>query len=309
MDRESIIDWLLRGDVAIQYQVHRDLLGKSKKSLQGRIAREGWGARFLAKRHANGHWGRAFYQPKWTSTHYTLMDLKNLAIAPDHQMIRQSIAMVLAEHKGQDGGINPSRTIAYSDVCINGMILNYASYFGMEQDSLKSIVDFLLREWMADGGFNCYSNRQGAVHSSLHSTLSVIEGIREYHSNGYHYQLTALKQAERAAREFILQHKLFRSSTTGDIIDQRMLRLSYPSRWRFDILRALDYFQLAGVKYDERMADAIEVLMKKRLKDGRWPLQARHPGATHFEMETTGQPSRWNTLRAMRVLQHFAIRC
>lgn len=307
VERASIIDWLLRGDVAIQYQVYRDLLGKPKKSLQARIAKEGWGARFLAKRNANGHWGRAFYQPKWTSTHYTLLDLKSLAIAPDNKSIRQSIAMVLAEQKGKDGGINPARTVAYSDVCVNGMILNYASYFGMEQESLKSIVDFLLHEWMRDGGFNCYSNNLGAVHSSLHSTLSVIEGIREYDNNGYRYRLAELKRAEKAAREFILQHRLFRSSTTGEIIDKKMLMLSYPSRWRFDILRALDYFQLAGVKYDERMADAIEVLLKKRLKDGRWPLQARHPGATHFEMEKVGKPSRWNTLRAMRVLQHFGV--
>ncbi len=272
------------------------------------VLRKKAGVPGFSKRHANGHWGLDFYQPKWTSTHYTLLDLKNLAISPENRQIRQSIAMVLAEQKGQDGGINPSRTLAYSDVCVNGMILNYASYFGIEQDSLKSIVDFLLlREWMPDGGFNCYSNRSGAVHSSLHSTLSVIEGIREYDNNGYRYQLSALKQAEKAAREFILQHKLFRSSTTGAIIDKKMLMLSYPSRWRFDILRALDYFQLAGVIYDERMADAIEVLMKKRLKDGRWPLQARHPGATHFEMEKTGKPSRWNTLRAMRVLQHLDI--
>jgi len=307
MERQSVIDWLLRGDVSIQYQVYRDLLGKPRKSLQARIATEGWGARLLARRNVDGHWGRGFYQPKWTSTHYTLMDLKNLAISPDIKPIRQSIVMVLSEHKGHDGGINPSRTVAYSDVCINGMILNYASYFGMEQESLKSIVDFLLREWMPDGGFNCYSNRQGAVHSSLHSTLSVIEGIREYDINGYRYKLSALKKAEKAAREFILQHKLFRSSTTGEIIDKRMLMLSYPSRWRFDILRALDYFQLAGMKYDTRMDDAVAVLMKKRLKDGRWPLQARHPGATHFEMEKTGQASRWNTLRAMRVLQHFSV--
>jgi hypothetical protein len=307
VDRDSLIAWLLRGDVAIQFQAQRDLLGKPNKSLQARIAKEGWGARFLARRHANGHWGRAFYQPKWTSTHYTLLDLKNLAIAPDNTLIRQSIAMVLAEQKGEDGGINPARTVAYSDVCVNGMILNYASYFGMAQASLKSIVDFLLHEWMADGGFNCYSNNRGAVHSSLHSTLSVIEGIREYHNNGYRYRLAELKKAELAAREFILQHRLFRSSTTGAIIDKKMLMLSYPSRWRFDILRALDYFQVAGVRYDERMADAFEVLMKKRLKDGRWPLQARHPGASHFEMEKPGKPSRWNTLRAMRVMQHFGL--
>ena len=104
-----------------------------------------------------------------------------------------------------------------------------------------------------------------------------------------------------------MQHNLFRSDRTGEIIDKRMLMLSYPSRWRYDILRALDYFQFAGVDYDPRMQDALDVLLKKRRKDNRWPVQAKHPGQTHFEMEKTGGPSRWNTLRSLRVLKHFGL--
>jgi hypothetical protein len=197
--------------------------------------------------------------------------------------------------------------IKNSDVCINGMFLNYAAYFRTDETVLKSIIDFLISEQMKDGGFNCYSNRKGAVHSSLHTTLSVLEGILEYSHNGYAYRLSALRKAEQEAQEFILQHKLFQSHQTGNIIDPKMLMLSHPSRWRYDILRSLDYFQFAEVEYDARMTPAIDVLLKKRLSDNRWPLQARHPGTTHFEMEKTGQPSRWNTLRALRVLKYFSI--
>jgi hypothetical protein len=151
----------------------------------------------------------------------------------------------------------------------------------------------------------CNRDRFGARHSSPHSTISVLEGILEYGRQGYAYRAAELEQAAAEAREFILQHRLYKSDRTGQIINSRFLLLSYPSRWFYDILRALDYLQDAGVAYDARMQDALEVLGKKRRQDGAWPLQARHPGQTHFEMETPGQPSRWNTLRALRVLRHF----
>lgn len=185
------------------------------------------------------------------------------------------------------------------------MFLNYAAYFLTEEDDLKSIADFLLSEHMKDGGFNCNSNGKGATHSSLHTTISVIEGILEYAKNGYEYRLEELQEAGEKSREFLLRHRLFRSDRTGNIIDKKMLMLSYPSRWKYDILRALDYFRVAGVEYDPRMQDALIVLKKKRRKDGTWRLQAKHPGQVHFELEETGKPSRWNTLRAMRVLKHF----
>ncbi|MBK8906315.1 MAG: hypothetical protein IPM53_34390 [Anaerolineaceae bacterium] len=302
---ETVITWLLQGDVAIQYQVYRDLLGVVKPELRERIAREGWGAQFLSFRHKDGHWGERFYQPKWISTHYTVLDLKNLAIAPDNELIRQSIHQVIHKLKGPDGGILPIGREQKCDLCINGMFLNYAAYFLIEEEYLESIVDFLLSEQMKDGGFNCYSNRIGATHSSLHTTISVVEGILEYARNDYRYRLAELETAAHQSQEFMLQHRLFRSDHTGKIIDKKMLMLSYPSRWKYDILRALDYFQMAGVPYDPRLQDALDVLINKRRKDGTWPVQARHPGQTHFEMEHTGQASRWNTLRVLRVLKHF----
>jgi hypothetical protein len=302
---EDAIKWLLTGEVSVQYQTRRDLLNSDQGPLRERIATEGWGARFLSLRRSDGHWGRAYYQPKWTSTHYTLLDLKNLAISPFTKPIQRTIEIVLENEKGVDGGINPSATIKQSDVCLAGMFLNVASYFRADEQPLRSVIDFILSQQLSDGGFNCRFNRSGAVHSSLHSTLSVIEGINEYARNGYTYRLRALRGAERESREFILRHRLFRSDHSGEVIDKKMLMLSYPSRWRYDILRALDYFRAAGVDYDQRMEDAIAVLLKKRRPDGTWPLQARHPGQTHFEMEQVGAPSRWNTLRALRVLKYF----
>jgi len=307
MTDDAIIQWLLEGDVSIRYQVRRNLLDSDRPGLRRRIESEGWGRDFLSRRSEKGHWGRSFYQPKWISTHYTLLDLKNLNISPDNLPIRESLKMILQNEKGQDGGINPSVTIAGSDICVSGMALNYFSYFKTAEEELYSIVDFLLSQQMGDGGFNCRSNGPGAVHSSLHTSLSVAEGIREYLENGYTYRGQELQKAELAAREFILRHRLYKSDHTGEIIDRKMLMLSYPSRWRYDILRCLDYFRSAGADYDSRMDDAVGVIMNKRRKDGRWPLQARHPGQTHFEMEKTGTPSRWNTLRALRVLRHFRI--
>ena len=247
---DRLLDWLLASDVAIQYQVHRDLLDEERSDLRARIATEGWGAQFLAARRPDGHWGRGFYQPKWTSTHYTLLDLRHLCIAPDHALIRESVANVLARHKGVDGGVNPARSIPLSDVCVSGMAL-------------------------------------------------------EYGRRGYAYRAAELEQAAVAAREFILQHRLFRSDHTGAIINPSFLRLSYPARWFYDILRGLDYFGSTGAGYDPRMQDALDVLLQKRRKDGAWPLQARHAGQVHFDMETPGQPSRWNTLRALRVLRRL----
>ncbi len=304
MDDKKIIDWLLDGDVSIQYQVHRDLLGRDNDRLRRRIPREGWGARFLAARGADGHWGRGFYQPKWICSNYTLLDLKNLGILPTNRVIQDTICMHIRSSRAPDGGIYPIGASRKSDLCIDGMFLNYACYFGLPEDDLKSIVDLLLAQQMRDGGFNCEYHVPGVVHGSMHTTISVLEGIREYVGNSFGYRLKELQQAECNAREFLLRHSLFRSERTGDVIDPRWLMLSYPSRWKYDILRALDYFRLARAPYDPRMQEAVAILLKKRGKDGRWPLQARHPGQTHFEMEKVGQPSRWNTLRALRVLKY-----
>ncbi|MBN1388564.1 MAG: hypothetical protein JW965_08975 [Bacteroidales bacterium] len=307
MGKNEIIKWLLNGDVSIQYQVYRDLLSQEKKYLQARIATEGWGKRYLSRRKPEGHWGQKFYQPKWTSSHYTLLDLRNLCIAPDNELIKESIAIILEKEKGRDGGIRPIGSIQVSDVCLNGMFLNYASYFRSDEKKLESVVDFIISQHMDDGGFNCMSNRSGAVHSSLHSTISVLEGITEYEKNGYRYRVNELIRIKKSAIEFVLLHQLYISDRTGEIIKKEFLRLPYPSRWHYDILRALDYFQYSETPWDDSMKPAVNVLLNKRNSDSTWNLQANHPGKVHFEMEKPGKPSRWNTLRAMRVLRFYGI--
>ena len=306
MGEQQILDWLLEGDVSIQYQVYRDLLGKQRPDLQKKIAYEGWGKQLLSKRRSDGQWGERFYQPKWTSTHYTLLDLRNLNLHPQNELVRESIDQVLESDKASDGGIplGPS-TRHHSDVCVNAMFLNYAAYFQTEEIKLRSVVDSILNEIMPDGGFNCRTTRSGATHSSLHTTISVLEGLEEFQKTGHSYRKKEIQNAMESAREFILLHRLFLSDRTGEIINKNFLRMPYPGRWKYDILRALDYFQYSGAEWDHRMEAAIDVIRKKRNKDRTWNMQAAHPGHVHFTMEKAGKPGRWNTLRAMRVLRHF----
>jgi hypothetical protein len=303
--KRKLIDWLLEGDPAIRFQTCRDLLGEERPELQRSITEEGWGAAFLSRRNPDGSWGRGFYQPKWTSSHYTLLDIRLLEPVPDHPVVRESIRGIVRRHKGKDGGIDPSITVGVSDVCVNGMFLNYACYFGEDETELRSVIDFLLSQRMADGGFNCESNRSGARHGSLHSTISVLEGIEEYRRAGYRYRIPELEDCAAASREFLLRHRLFKSDRTGEVIKPEFLKLFYPPRWKYTILRALDFFRRADCPRDDRMEDAFAVLLRKRRSDGRWRLQAPLPGQVHFSMEKPGQPSRWITLIALRVLRAY----
>jgi len=305
MNEKQIIEWLLQGDVSIQYQTYRDILDEERIDLKNRIETEGWGKQYLEKRNENKHWGLKFYQPKWTSTHYTLLDIKNLGISKNCSLILETIEMILKENKSPDGGILPIGEMKISDMCINGMCLNYFSYFNVDQSELESIVDIIHSQQLADGGFNCRLNRSGAKHSSLHTTISVLEGILEYRKCDYTYRIKELIKVEQESQEFILQHCLFKSDNTGKVIDNRYLKFPYPARWRYDILRSLDYLQFAGADFDKRMQDAIDVLIKKKNKENTWNLNANHTGQVHFQMEKVGKPSRWNTLRALRVLKHF----
>ena len=304
---DAVAGWLLQGDPSIVFQTKRDLLGASRSELeaaQRKISREGWGKAFLDRQNADGHWGRGAYQPKWICTHYSLQDLKTLAIRPDDPGCRKATELLLASKTGADGGINYARTISYSDVCINGMLLSIASYFTPESGKLNQIVDYILDRQFEDGGWNCEYYR-GAKHSSVHSTIGVIEGLIEYGLTSSRYRNKERSKAIAEGLEFFLRHRLYRSERTGEPIDLKMLKLSFPYRWRYDILRALEAFVSARAPYDERMTDAMNEVLKKRRSDGTWPLQSKHPGQTHFEMEKAGEASRWNTLRALRVQKHF----
>ncbi len=303
----NIIKWLLEGDVSITYQVKRDLLDADTNelsALQERIACEGWGRKLLEARKPDGHWDKGFYQPKWTCTHYTLLDLKNLGLPPTNWACRESVQMILEREPNPDGGLKYAKTVKTSDLCIDGMFLGIAVHFEAKEPLLKNGIDLLLHTILPDGGWNCLYH-QGDRHFSAHTTINVLEGLTAYNQAGYLYRLAEVEEAISKGEEQLLTHKLYRSHRTGEPMDPKMTMLSFPFRWRYDILRALDYFRFAKRTYDPRMADALQIIKNKRRKDGTWPLQAKLPGKVHLDMEQPGKPSRWNTLRALRVLRHF----
>ncbi len=305
------IAWLLAGDPAIRWQVQRDLLGQPYTQECARVAREGWGADLLSRQTADGHWGGGIYSPKWKSTTYTLLHLRHLGLPPEHPQALRGCETFFFRGLERDGGLNWFRSFKHSETCINGMILALLSYFRFPDERIHSVAGFLLREQMPDGGWNC-ERIKGATHASFHTTLSVLEGFAEY-TAAYPHTLETVKPAVEAAHEFLWRHRLYKSHRTGEIFDPKMTQMPFPPRWHYDFLRALDYFQSVNAPRDERMNDAIDLLLKKREKDGRslaprdkWPLNAPYAGLVYFHMEKAGQPSRWNTLRALRVLKWWA---
>ncbi|MFO7882007.1 MAG: hypothetical protein R6U52_05675 [Kosmotogaceae bacterium] len=296
MTYKGIIEWLIKGDVSIQYQTRRDLLNANNKVLTGlrkRIEKEGWGKTYLEKRGENGLWGNGVYSPKWISTHYTLMDLKSLCINPNNKESSETAELLINRGHGKRG-----------DLCITGMSLGFYSYFRVLDDKYKPYVDYILDKQFEDGGWNC-RYKEGATHSSVHTTINILEGLLEFRKSGHNYRKEEIMLVEKRAREFLLEHRLFKSHRTGEIMNIKMTRLSFPTRWYYDILRALEYFRNANAPYDERMNDSIKLILKKRRKDGTWPLQQKHRGRVHFDMEKPGKASRWNTLRALRTLKYL----
>ena len=302
--KDSTIKWLLQGDPAIRWQTLRDLEGASKKTFSDErklVTKKGWGARLLKLQKPSGGWGEGIYSPKWTSTTYTMLLLRDLGLLPKHPKALKACSLLLDKGFYEDGGINFGSFHKHSETCITGMVLSIVSYFQIRDDRVHSLVDHLLEQQMKDGGWNCQSYR-GAAHSSFHTTILALEGLREYEKS-YTQKTTKVRNAQQKAREFLLIHRLFKSNRTGETVNPAMTRFSFPPRWHYDILRALDYFQEVGAKKDKRLEDAIQIIRKRQKKDGRWVLQNRYPGRTHFEMGKVGEPSRWNTLRALRVLK------
>jgi hypothetical protein len=305
MSIRNIQSWLLSGDVAIQFQTERDLLSVDTSELeilQKSISTSGWGKLFLQKQdNETRKWGNGLYGPKWISTHYTLLDLRNIGIHPDTLQYKESAELLLDEMWFDKGKVRKDR---WRDLCVSGMFLHICCYAKIESNKIYEIVDYLIDKHYKDGGWNCMWE-VGHTHSSLHTTLSVLEGIRDYEENGYTYRLDELLQQRSEAHEFILKHRLYKSDKTGNIISNSFIMLSFPGRWFYNILSCLDYFQSIDFPYDERMQDAIDVLNKKRRKNGKWPVQYKKSGLVHFDMEKTGSDSRWNTLRALRVLKKY----
>jgi hypothetical protein len=310
---DSAVQWLLDGDPAIRWQALRDLTGASQSTVERerrKIARDGWGARLLAEQGSDGKWAAGLssddgmYSPKWISTTYTMLLLRDFGLRPGSRATRKACKLLLDEGLQADGGINYGpwgNWLGRGETCETGMILSILSYFEFEDPRLNTVAANLLEQQMPDGGWNC-QRPQGATHSSMHTTISALEGLRyfELHCGG---DVRKLRKAQRRGREFLLLHRLFRSHRTGEIIKPVFTRLSFPPRWHYDILRALDYFQAVNAPRDERLADAIDIVRSSRGPDGRWLLENSYRGKTYFELEPLGAPSRWNTLRALRVLK------
>jgi hypothetical protein len=303
------IDWLLQGDPSIRWQTMRDLTDATETTFERerrKIPRDGWGARLLAHQDPKGTWaGRkssdsGLYSPKWISTSYTMLLLRDFGLPPTNRQVRKACPLLLDQGLQRDGGINYGWR-GRSETCITGMVLSLLSYFEYDDGRLDTVADYLLTEQMPDGGWNCQRDH-GATHASVHTTISVLEGLRLYELHCGR-KLQAVRAAQHRGREFLLVHRLFRSHRTGAIIKPIFIRFSFPPRWHYDILRALDYFQSVNASRDARLADAIELVRTAQDYDGRWPLHNTYKGKTYFELERLGKPSRWNTLRALRVLK------
>ena len=309
MPVDGVLQWLLDGDPAIRWQTLRDLVGASERAVEQerrKIASDGWGVRLLAKQDAEGTWAGGLssdgglYSPKWTSTTYTMLLLRDLGLEATNRPARKACRLLLDRGLQRDGGINYGWR-GRSETCITGMVLSILAYFRCDDPRLDTIAMHLLGAQMADGGWNC-RRPAGATHASMHTTISVLEGLRllELHRTR---DVDALRAAQRRGREFLLVHRLFRSHRTGSIIRSDFTRFVFPPRWHYDILRALDYFQAVDAPRDPRLAEAIDIVRTRQREDGRWSLQYSYKGKTYFQLERIGMPSRWNTLRALRVLK------
>jgi hypothetical protein len=305
--QQTVLQWLLTGDPAIRFQTLRDLVGAPPETLgreQNRIAEEGWAARILALQDADGRWDRGIYSPKWTSTMYTMLLLRGFGLSPGHSQAIRGCKAIFDAGAWSDGGINFwSRIHKHSETCVSSVALAIASWFGFDDPRVDGVADYLIRQQMADGGWNCLATPGygSAIHGSFHTTIQALEALLEYEQFRPSKALAA-RQAQVLGREFLLVHRLFRSHRTGKVVKPSITRFSYPPRWYYDVLRGLDYFRACAAGPDPRFEDAFQILGLRRRTDGCWPLQNDHPGRVFFRLENIGEPSRWNTLRALRVL-------
>ncbi|MGC1425051.1 MAG: hypothetical protein WA354_23645 [Terracidiphilus sp.] len=295
--RPAHIKWLLDSDPAIRWQVMRDLTSESANAIaaeRSRIATGGWGAQLLARQSPDGHWGGG---PKWDLIAlWSLVVLKDLGLDPASKQARKMIDRV---DKGLVYKPLNNRPFLHGETepCINGRILAIGTYFKEPNDAL---ADQLLDEQLEDGGWNCEAPK--SRRSSFHTTICVLEGLLEYEHAGR--KSAAITKARKKAENYLLDRRMFRSLRTGEIINKRWLRFSHPTFWHYDVLRGLDYLRNAGIKPDSRVSEAIGIVMDRRHQNGRWPLNLLHPEMIPLQMETdVGRASRWNTLRALRVLR------
>jgi hypothetical protein len=312
----AVLDWLLDSDPSIRWQALRDLVDAPAEVVaeeRARVAIEGWGARLLALQGEDGQWdGGALFPARWgeiaasgenegqpwSATAWSLVLLRDLGVDPACDGVRQAVAQVREhcrwEHAGQPffaGEVEP---------CINGMVVVLGAYFDEDVDA---VVARLVGEQLEDGGWNC-EVENGSVRSSFNTTIRVLEGLlaHERATGGSTESVAARRRGEK----YLLERTLFRRRSTGEVVNPSWLQFSFPTRWHYDVLRGLEYFREAGDPPDQRIDEAIQLLRSKRQPDGTWLLENTHPGKVHFTLEDgDDRPSRWNTLRALRVLRWY----
>lgn len=314
-DSIQVTDWLLDSDPAIRWQVRRDLLDVPEPDWtaeRARVETEGWGARLLSCEDEDGQWAGGAFLPRgfdfreweevgqpWTATAFSLTQLREFGLDPSSERARRAVELIGANSRWDHDG--EPYWDGETEECINGRVVADGAYFGVD---VSPIVDRLTGERLDDGGWNC-ERANGSVRSSFATTINVLEGLLEYEraTGGTPESREACKSGE----EYLLKRGLFRRLSTGEPADEQFLLFLHPSRWRYDVLRALDYFRsaaaLTGDAPDPRLGEAVEHVRSRRSADGSWPLDWSLPGRVWFEVDDgAGKPSRWVTLRAMRVL-------
>ncbi len=296
----SAIDWLLDSDPAIRWQVMRDLTDAPAEDVaaeRARVAREGWGAQLLAAQDADGRWGGGTFFPRGVGTMDTLHLLYLLGPDPRSEEAQRGIAPV---HEAARWDYDPNLRFFEGEVepCINGRVVAIGTYFGQD---VRGIVDRLLSEQMADGGWNC-EQENGSTRGSFDTTINVLEGLLEYqHSTGENGDVTAARQR---GEEYLLERRLLRRLSDGEIGQERWLQVGFPYSWPYDVVRVLDYLRQARPAADERMDEGLDIVESKRDAGSRWRLDRAYHDASHIDLgEAEGQPSRWITLHALRVLR------
>ena len=300
---DPVIGWLVDSDPSIRWQVMRDLTDTPPQVVaaeRSRVASEGWGLTLLEQQRPDGQWGDGVVHPFWWTNMYTLVFLRDLGIDPANSRVRAAIDLVRDNVTfGPEFGNSPFFE-GEVEPCINGRVVALGAYFGVRSDRL---VDRLLSEELADGGWNCEAER-GSVRSSFDTTLCVLEGLLAY-ENAFG-ATTTVTDARRRGEEYLLERRLLRRLSTGEIIKPDWSQLAFPPLWHYDVLRALDYLRAAGVRADSRLEEAIAIVRDRRQADGRWLLDARHKHTLHEEIAGgVGEPNRWITLRARRALDWY----
>ena len=301
---DPVVGWLLASDASIRWQVMRDLTDTPAEVVaaeRSRVASEGWGLTLLEQQRPDGQWGDGVVHPFWWTNMYTLVFLRDLGVDPASARVRAAIDLVRDNVTfGPEFGDSPFFE-GEVEPCINGRVVALGAYFGVRSDRL---VDRLLSEELADGGWNCEAER-GSVRSSFDTTLCVLEGLLAY-ENAFG-AAPAVADARKRGEEYLLERRLLRRLSTGEIIKPEWTQLAFPPLWHYDVLRALDYLRAAGVQPNARVDEAVAIVRERRQGDGRWLLDVRHRHTLYEDLGgDVGEPNRWVTLRARRVLDWHA---